>query len=711
MNSESVNPLQITQASLHDALALIERERAVLAQIAAGVPLNDVLGDLLLGLESRAHHRMLTSILFVSDDGGRLLHGAAPSLPAAYNDAINGIAIGEGVGSCGTAIARREPVYANDIATDPLWEDYRELALRHNLRACWSSPIRAANGIVLGTFAIYYDKPRTPTAEDIEAIAFITQTAALAIERHTSDEKIKRSQAELQRLNRTLESEVYQRTEERDRAWRLSQELLVIARADGTLEAVNASWTRLLGWDENETVGKSFVEFTHPDDLRQAKTAMAGILVSPMTDPYTYRLRCKDGSYRSFAWTGGFEAGKVYASGRDVTIEREQADALRQSQKMEAVGQLTGGLAHDFNNLLAVITGSLELLERGVLKGRPGDTARFLTAAQTAAKRAASLTHRLLAFSRRATLAPSVVNVNRLIIGIDELVRRTIGPQIELEIVGLSDLWNTRVDVSQLENAILNLCINARDAMPDGGRLTIETGNRWMDERTAKERGVAPGQYISMCVSDTGCGMPPEVIAKAFDPFFTTKPTGEGTGLGLSMIYGFARQSGGQVRIYSEVGQGSTVCIYMPRHIGAAENEQEEVVLDRPRAEAGQTVLVVDDEPAIRMLVCEVLADLGYSAIEAHDGPAALKLLRSNARIDLLVTDVGLPGGMNGRQVADAALELRPEVKILFITGYAENAAIGSGFVAPNMAVMTKPFSMDALASRIKDLISHDARH
>ena len=383
-------------------------------------------------------------------------------------------------------------------------------------------------------------------------------------------------------------------------------------------------------------------------------------------------------------------------------------EALRQSQKMEAVGQLTGGLAHDFNNLLTGVTGSLELLQARVAQGRISEIDRYVTAAQGAARRAASLTHRLLAFSRRQTLDPKPTDVNRLVQGMEDLIRRTVGPAIEVEpLIGAAGLWPTLVDGSQLENALLNLCINARDAMPDGGRITIETANRWVDERTAQAHGMSSGQYVSMCVSDTGTGMSRDVMEKAFDPFFTTKPIGMGTGLGLSMIYGFAQQSGGQVRIYSEIGQGSTVCLYLPRHQGAAEaNEAPAEPIDVARAEDGETVLIVDDEPTIRMLVAEVLEELGYRAIEAADGAAGLHVLRSDVRIDLLVTDVGLPGGINGRQVADAARVARPELKVLFITGYAENAVLSHGHLDPGMHVMTKPFAIDALAKRIKDLIS-----
>ncbi|MGI4802504.1 MAG: PAS domain S-box protein [Janthinobacterium lividum] len=387
--------------------------------------------------------------------------------------------------------------------------------------------------------------------------------------------------------------------------------------------------------------------------------------------------------------------------------EREQVEGvLRQSQKMEAVGQLTGGLAHDFNNLLTGVTGNLELLQTRTTQGRFKDLDRYITAAQGAAKRAAALTQRLLAFSRRQTLAPKPTDVNRLVTGMEEMIRRTVGPATTVEVVEASGLWNTLVDPSQLENALLNLCINARDAMPDGGRLVIETGNKWMDERMARDHELSAGHYVSLCVSDNGTGMSPDVIARAFDPFFTTKPIGQGTGLGLSMIYGFARQSAGQARIYSEEGQGTMVCLYLPRHHSAeAEAEAPAELFEAPRAGWGETVLIVDDEPAVRMLVTEVLEDLGYTAIEAADGAGGLKVLQSDVRIDLLVSDVGLPGGMNGRQMADAGRSVRPDLKVLFITGYAENAVLSHGHLDPGMHVLTKPFALEVLATRIKALI------
>ena len=387
--------------------------------------------------------------------------------------------------------------------------------------------------------------------------------------------------------------------------------------------------------------------------------------------------------------------------------ERERAeDALRQSQKMEAVGQLTGGIAHDFNNLLTGIYGSLQMLETRISQGRLDAVPRYIDAAQGAAKRAAALTQRLLAFSRRQTLDPKPTHVNQLIADMEDLIRRTTGPDVDVKVAGAAGLWPVLIDQNQLENALLNLCINARDAMPDGGRLTIETTNRWLDGNAGKERDLPPGQYVSLCVTDTGTGMSKATVERIFEPFFTTKPLGHGTGLGLSMIYGFMRQSNGQIRVYSELGKGTTMCLYIPRYHGKAPAD-ETTAEDATGFEGGfgETVLVIDDEPTVRFLVVDLLQDAGYRVLEAGDGVAGLKILQSESRIDLLITDVGLPGGMNGRQVADAARVIRENLKVLFITGYAENAIIGNGQLEPGMQVITKPFAMEALANKVRDMI------
>jgi PAS domain S-box-containing protein len=482
---------------------------------------------------------------------------------------------------------------------------------------------------------------------------------------------------------------------------------------EGRVSSWNAGAERFKGYAADEIMGEHFSRF-YTEEERQAEIPRIALETARREGRFEaegWRVR-KDGTrfwatviIDSIRNDDGELIGFAKVT-RDLTEKRAIEEQLRQSQKMEAVGQLTGGIAHDFNNLLTGISGSLEMMQMRMAQGRTAEFDRYFTAAQGAVRRASALTHRLLAFSRRQTLDPKPANVNRLLTDIEELVRRTMDPGISVEVVGASGLWTTLVDTNQLENAILNLCINGRDAMPDGGKLTIETANKWIDEHAGRRHDLPPGQYVSICVTDTGTGMAPEVIAKAFDPFFTTKPLGEGTGLGLSMVYGFARQSGGQVRIYSELGQGTTMCIYLPRHDqdSSVEEEATHRAAPAPTGE-GEVVLVIDDEPTIRMLIAEVLSELGYAVIEAPDGPAGLKVLASNARIDLLITDVGLPEGMNGRQVADAARVNRPDLKVLFITGYAENAILSRGRLENGMFVMTKPFQMEMLADRIREII------
>jgi len=486
------------------------------------------------------------------------------------------------------------------------------------------------------------------------------------------------------------------------------------------------------------------IETVHPDDREGLITAINAAIAKGGAYAHQYRTRRADGKYYWLEANGRVELSPdgtalkfpgvlidienrraveaerdralVALRGLNDTLEQRVEErtaalmqteaALRQAQKMEAVGQLTGGLAHDFNNILAGVSGSLDLMKTRLTQGRIGEIDRYITGAQGAVKRAAALTQRLLAFSRRQTLDPKPSDINRVVAGMQDLITRSVGPAVAVETVAAGGLWTAFVDVGQLENALLNLCINARDAMPDGGRLTIETGNRWLDERAASQRGVLPGQYVSLCVSDTGSGMSADVVARAFDPFFTTKPIGQGTGLGLSMVYGFAGQSGGAVRIYSEVGKGTMICIYLPRHAGDQQEEEPQLENDPiPVSDTLGTILVVDDEPLVRMVAVEILEDLGYVVLEAGDGPSALKILEARPDICLLVTDVGLPNGMNGRQLADVVREKRPELNVLFVTGYAENAVLNHGHLERGMQVVTKPFSSETLARRVKDLI------
>ena len=389
--------------------------------------------------------------------------------------------------------------------------------------------------------------------------------------------------------------------------------------------------------------------------------------------------------------------------------ERERAeDALRQAQKMEAVGQLTGGIAHDFNNMLQAIGGSLEMMQRRVVQGRAADADRYAEGARATVERAAALTHRLLAFARRQALQPKPVEPDELVEGMAELIRRTVGPAVAVELRMGDGIWTVLCDPNQLENVLLNLAINARDAMAEGGRLTISTADVSLrDAEVADQDGAEPGDYVEIAVTDTGAGMDEATRARAFEPFFTTKPIGQGTGLGLSQVYGFVRQSEGFVRLDSAPGRGTTVRLYLPRHADAGSSAEAagpgREVEAPPRASTGEAVLLVEDEAGVRAVAAERLRELGYAVLEAEDGPAALRLLRSGVHVDLLVTDVGLPGGMNGRQVAEAAREGRPGLPVLFITGYA-GSALKEHF-APGMAVIGKPFTLDMLAERVRAML------
>ena len=661
---------------------------------------------------AHAAAEVLGTTLRVSRAGYGTIDASAETIAVVRDWNAPGIASLAGVlhfrdyGSYIDDLKRGDTAVVDDARLDPRTKDGAVALEAISARSFVNMPVTEQGGFVA---LLYLNHAYARRWSEIE-LAFIREVA----DRTRDAVERRRAEDELQRLNASLTEEVERRTAERDALWQASPDLLSVATTDGRFLETNPAWQQVLGWNEAELKAHPFAFFIHPDDIADTEQAMRHLTDGAPVFNFVNRYRRKNGEYRWLSWNAVPRGGMIYAVVRDITEarEREEAlrrteDALRQAQKMEAVGQLTGGLAHDFNNLLAGISGSLEMIQMRLAQGRSADVERYLSAAQGSAKRAASLTHRLLAFSRRQTLSPTVTEVNRLVVGMDELIQRSMGPSIEVEIVTAAGLWNSRIDANQLENALLNLCINARDAMPEGGKLTIETGNRWMDERTARERDLPPGQYISLCVSDTGTGMAKTVIERAFDPFYTTKPIGQGTGLGLSMVYGFARQSEGQVRIYSELGEGTMVCIYLPRYHGDKAPEQT----DDTRGEIalshdGETVLVVDDEPTVRMLVVDALHELGYVAIEAGDGAAGLAILRSETRVDLLITDVGLPGGMNGRQVADAGREARPDLKVLFITGYAENAVLSHGHLDPGMHVLTKPFAMDVLGDRIRALIN-----
>ncbi|WP_281041150.1 response regulator [Rhizobium sp. BK251] len=500
---------------------------------------------------------------------------------------------------------------------------------------------------------------------------------------------------------------------ERNRVWKNSRDLLAVIDTDGVFRDVSPACLRILGYPSDQVTGRKVLDFVWDDDRDQIKPDLKSAIENTHT-AFEIRIAHRDGSPRVVSWMTSREEDRIYAYGRDVTFEKRQKTALeeteaqlRQAQKMEAVGQLTGGIAHDFNNMLTGVIGALAIIKRRIAANRLDELDTFIDAATKSAHRAAALTHRLLAFSRRQSLDRQPVDLKQLVGSMEDLFRRTLGEQVELLINVTPGTWKAVTDVNQFESAILNLVINARDAMPDGGKLTIETDNVVFAETDlARGETLLPGSYIVLAVSDTGIGMSQATIEKAFDPFFTTKPIGQGTGLGLSMIYGFAQQSGGHVRIYSQVGLGTTIKLYLPGSPEEASAPKSSSVSQfvPPRGE-GETILVVEDDEAVRMLVVDVLKELGYRVVEAIDGAEALPIIEGTRRIDLLISDVGLPG-LNGRQLAEIAIGARPSLRVLFVTGYAATAASRADFLAPGMDMITKPFSIDDLAQKVREILT-----
>ncbi|MCV6799198.1 PAS domain S-box protein [Achromobacter ruhlandii] len=969
-----------------DTLARLEDERVMLQRIAAGVPLAEVLGHMLHAIEAQSSVELRASIALVDDSGKVLRHGAAPSLPHDFNSAVDRAPIGPDMASWGRAADSGSPVYVEDIASHPAWASWRDLALSHGLRACWSTPIKAPDGRLLGVFSNYYGAPRTPSAEDIDAIAVVTRSAALAIERHLTEVALRRSgerwramfdgmqeafflsealrdargrivdfrfievnpaferqsgmkegdtlghtlremipgvpdqildtfaqvvetgepaqfefavpspqtawyeararregenqmmalfldvtarktaeaelwegqhrknfvlalgdrmrelqqQAAIEQLAceslgqhlalglvvvvdwpggdsgpqvsscwqaqgngggedldadllgriretlseartiflepllgrangdilpsaivvptarwgrpdgalvvrpaagsrlkrgdvacieevaerlcgaversqyaRMLEQRVEHAIAERDRIWRLSPELLAVVDAKGRYASVNPAVRAILGWTQEQFLAMGLRQQIHPDDYEATREALAQARRAEGPQGVRHlenRILKRDGGYAWITWSMSWAQDSLYMAGRDDTDLKSQAEtlletenALRQAQKMEAVGRLTGGIAHDFNNMLQGITGALYLIQRKLAAGVPEQAVRFVGVAMDSANRAAHLTQRLLTFSRRQPIDPQPFSVATTLQSMIDLFHRYTGEGVSLAFDLEAELWPVRCDRNQFENALLNLVINACDAMPDGGLLTIAALNARLDPAFLRPYpGVQAGAFVEVRVTDAGCGMTPDVLAHAFDPFFTTKPLGEGTGLGLSMIYGFAKQAGGVVTLDSRVGQGTSVRIFLPRYEGVPASAAVLTPPSGARAEPAREalVLVVEDDVNVREMVREFLAEQGMRVLTASDGDAGLERLRTVGALDLLVTDVGLPG-LNGRQLADAARAIHPGLKVLLMTGYAESAARGSGFLDSGMELIVKPFALDTLAERV----------
>jgi len=521
----------------------------------------------------------------------------------------------------------------------------------------------------------------------------------------------KATEIQLRDLNAELERKVIERTQARGITWQVSPDLLGALNGQGYFETSNPAWMTVLGWTEAEVSSMSIFELLHPDDVERTRVGFNLTQAGKPAIRFPNRYRHRQGHYRWISWVGVPEDGLVYCSGQDITEEREQAealaraeDSLRQSQKMEALGRLTGGIAHDFNNLLQVISSNLQLIDRMV--GNNDRVRPRIANALSAVHRGASLSSQLLAFSRKQPINPQPINAARVLQELEEMLRSALGEGVSVHVVVEPSLWNALVDRTQLENAILNLAINARDAMRDRGELSIELRNATVpaDPEKAEAPLVSPGDYIEIRVIDTGAGMPPDVVEQAFEPFFTTKAVGQGTGLGLSMVYGFMKQSGGGARIESVMGVGTTVTLYLPR---CSEAPTSRTALFGPTAATGgsETILVAEDDPAVREAAVTLLRDLGYQVLEASNGDEALQMIRSGAPVDLLFTDVVMSGTKRSTEVVKEGRFLLPHMAVLYTSGYAEGELMKGGRLDTDVLLLSKPYTADSLARHVRQAL------
>jgi len=677
--------------------ALARLDVKVLAMVMAHAALPEILETLCTNIEKH-HSGLLCSVLLLDADGKTLRYGAGPSLPRAYSESIDGIQIGACAGSCGTAAYRRQPVIVSDIATDPLWAEYRHLALPHGLRACWSTPIASQDGSILGTFAVYYREPRTPDEEHLQLIAHATHLAAVAMEWDRAQAELRSAENRYRTLVERLPAVTYLAELGPCGRWHYVspqiESMLGFSPADWLSDSAN--WIDRIHEEDREKVLAVEEHFQKNRDLFQAE----------------YRMFARDGRvlwFRDEAVmlpTAEDEPCLMQGVMYDITERKRLEDQLLHSQKMEAVGLLAGGVAHDFNNLLMLIQAHNERLRDAIAPDAP--TQKESLGIEHAVTRAASLTGRLLAFSRKQVLQLQVIDLNAVLSEVAKMLDRLIEKNITLRVVPAPQLWPVKADPGQVEQLIMNLAVNARDAMPEGGQLLIETRNAEIGGGHPGLRdGVRPGRYVMLIVSDTGVGMDSETQAHMFEPFFTTKEPGKGTGLGLPIVYGVVKQTGGWTQVDSKPGKGTTFEIYLP----SAEEAESRTPLqllreDMAAAPKGtETVLLVEDESGIRELACEFLQRQGYKVLHGMDGDEALRIAEGHKDlIHLLVTDMAMPN-LGGKELADRLRKVRPGIKVLFMSGYPDHEVLAGGNIGVQAAVLQKPFSLDILAHKVRTLL------
>jgi PAS domain S-box-containing protein len=683
-----------TAQKLPEALAQLDEQ--VLAKVMAHSPLREILDSVCTNIE-RHYSGLLCSILLLDADGKTLRHGAAPTLPREYIQAIEGAPAGPCAGSCGTAAFRRQPVIVSDIATDPLWADYRHLALSHGLRACWSTPIASQGGGILGTFAIYYREPLTPDEEHLQLMAHATRLAAIAMEWDRAQAELSAAESRYRTLVERLPAITY----------------IAELGACGRWHYVSPQIESMLGfspadWLSNPAV---WIDRIHAEDRASVLAVEERFLKSRDLFQAEYRVLALDGRvlwFRDEAVmlpTAEDQPCLMQGVMHDITERKRLEDQLRHSQKMEAVGLLAGGVAHDFNNLLMLIQAHNERLRAVLAPSAPAEKESL--GIERAVTRAASLTGRLLAFSRKQILQPKVMDLNEVLTEVAKMLDHLIGKNIALRVVPEPQLWPIKADPGQVEQLIMNLAVNARDAMPQGGQLLIETKNSEIAGSHPQLReGVRAGRYVTLIVSDTGVGMDSETQAHMFEPFFTTKEPGKGTGLGLAIVYGVVKQIGGWTQVDSRPGQGTTFEIHLPRADEVKAAGAVAKLLDLTSLPKGaETVLLVEDEVGIRELAGDFLGRQGYMVLTAMDGNEALRIAEGHEDlIHLLVTDIHMPN-VGGNELAQRLRQVRPEIKVLFMSGYPDHPALGGGDAGGQTAVLQKPFSLDTLAHKVRSLL------